>query len=236
MTNRTSFSPAAAGAESLKSKLSSYREKSRSLRPHFAKAYDELVDRLTALDRGEIGPKAGERMPPFTLPDETGRLLSLTTMLQAGPVVISINRGHWCPYCKMELRSLAAIHDRIRRLGAQVVSIMPDTAAFTGDSVSQNELPFPVLSDVDLGYCLSLGLVFWVGAEIRRLYEEAGVELEKYHGNRSHFLPIAAKFIVGRDGLVQARQVNIEFRERMEPEAIIAALEAVRSPEGTLSA
>ena len=230
LTNPTSFVRPAAGAESLANKLSAYREKSRSLRPDFAKAYDDLVNRLTALDRGEVGPKAGEPMPPFTLPDETGRMVSLTSMLQSGPVVISINRGHWCPYCKMELRALAAIHDRIRRLGAQIVSIMPDTASFTGDYVSQNDLPFPVLSDVDLGYSLSLGLIFWVGADIRRLYQETGVELEKYHGNQGHFLPMAAKFIVGSDGLVKARQVNIEFRARMEPEAIIAALEALRPP------
>lgn len=163
-------------------------------------------------------------MPGFNLTDESGELLSLTSMLQSGPVVISINRGHWCPYCKMELRSLAAIDDDIRRLGASVVAIMPDTARFTGEYVTANELPFPVLSDVDLGYSLSLGLIFWVGAEIRRLYEEAGVELEKYQGNQGYFLPMAAKFIVGHDGLVKARQVNIEFRERMEPEEILAAL------------
>ncbi|MBX9840632.1 MAG: AhpC/TSA family protein [Xanthobacteraceae bacterium] len=227
MTNSTS-SVRPTGAEPLRNKLSAYRERSGQLRPDFARAYDDLVNRLTALDRGEVGPKAGEPMPPFNLPAETGRMVSLTSMLHAGPVVISINRGHWCPYCKIELRSLAAIHDQIRRLGAQVVSIMPDTASFTGDYVSQNELPFPVLSDVDLGYSLSLGLIFWVGAEIRRLYEAAGVELEKYHGNQSHFLPMAAKFIVGRDGLVKARQVNIEFRERMEPEEILAALDALR--------
>jgi hypothetical protein len=35
---------------------------------------------------------------------------------------------------------------------------------------------------------------------------------------------MAAKFIVGQDGLVKARQVNIEFRERMEPDAIVAVL------------
>jgi peroxiredoxin len=230
LTNSTSSAARpTADAEPLRNKLSAYREKSSQIRPDFARAYDDLVNRLTALDRGEIGPKAGEPMPPFTLPAETGRMVSLTSMLQSGPVVISINRGHWCPYCKMELRSLAAIHDQIGRLGAQIVSIMPDTASFTGDYVSQNELPFPVLSDVDLGYSLSLGLIFWVGAEIRRLYEEAGVELEKYHGSQGHFLPMAAKFIVDRDGLVKARQVNIEFRERMEPEAILAALEALRT-------
>jgi peroxiredoxin len=219
----------AADGESLSNRLSAYRAKSSRLRPDFAKAYDHLVHRLTTLDRGEVGPRVGEVMPPFTLPDATGRLLSLTSMLQAGPVVISVNRGHWCPYCKLELRSLAAIHGRIGELGAQVVSIMPDTARFTGGIAAQSELPFPVLSDIDLGYSLSLGLIFWVGTEIRRLYEEAGIELEKYHGNAGHFLPMAAKFIIGRDGRVKARQVNIEFRERMEPEAVLAVLREMRS-------
>src|SRR5262249_1727955 len=91
------------------------------------------------------------------------------------------------------------------------------------------DLPFPVLSDIDLGYSLSLGLIFWVGAEIQKLYEQAGVELEKYQGNRGCFLPMAAKFIVGHDGLVAARQVNIEFRERMEPETIIATLRELQT-------
>ncbi len=59
--------------------------------------------------------------------------------------------------------------------------------------------------------------------------KRSGVELEKYHGNQGYFLPMAAKFIVGRDGLVKARQVNIEFRERMEPEAILAELNALRT-------
>jgi peroxiredoxin len=214
--------------ESLGDRLSAYREQSSRFKPDLARAYDELVERLTALDRGEVGPRTGEPMPPFALPDETGRLVSLASMLRTGPVVVSINRGHWCPYCKMELRSLAAIHGETRRLGAHIVSIMPDPAQFTGDYVARNQLPFPVLSDIDLGYSLSLGLIFWVGAEIRRLYEETGVELETYHGNRGHFLPMAAKFIVGRDGLVKARQVNIEFRRRMEPEAILAELNALR--------
>jgi peroxiredoxin len=144
-------------------------------------------------------------------------------------VVISINRGHWCPYCKLELQSLAAIHNEIERLGARIISIMPDSARFTGNYIAQNNLPFPVLSDIDLGYSLSLGLIFWVGAEIQKLYEQAGVELEKYQGNRGYFLPMAAKFIVGHDGLVAARQVNIEFRERMEPKAIIATLRELQT-------
>jgi len=213
---------------SLSSRLSAYRKESGNRRPEFAKAYDELVERLNMIDQGQVGPKLGEIMPEFSLPDENGQLISLSSLLRFGPVVISINRGHWCPYCKLELRSLAAIHSEIAQLGAGIISIMPDGAQFTGTYVAQNDLPFPVLSDIDLGYSLLLGLIFWVGPEIQRLYQEAGVELEKYHGNKGYFLPMAAKFIVGRDGRVKARQVNIEFRERMEPQTLIATLRRLR--------
>lgn len=211
----------------LNAELSAYQEQSRSRCPDFAVAYDALVRRLEALDRGDVGPKVAERMPPFSLPDESGQLVSLERLLQAGPVVISFNRGHWCPYCKIELRSLAASHNDIRRLGASVVAIMPETAQFTAGYARGNGLPFPVLSDIDLGYALSLDLIFWVGAEVQKLYQEAGVELEEYQGRDGYFLPMAAKFIVGQDGLIKARQVNREFRERMEPEAIIAVLEQI---------
>ena len=213
----------------LNARLSAYRDHSRELLPEAAKAYDALIKRLGVLDRGEVGPEVGARMPPFSLPDENGDMVSLASLLQHGPVVISFNRGHWCPYCKLDLRALAAVNTKIRALGAQVVSIMPDSARFTADYVEDNDLPFPVLSDVDLGYSLSLGLIFWVGAEVQRLYRSVGIELEKYHGNSGYFLPMAAKFIVGRDGQIKARQVNIEFRERMEPEAIVAALEDLKA-------
>ncbi len=216
-----------ADSASLDTRLSGYRERSDRARPDLSAAYRELVERLASLEAGEVGPKVGERMPIFGLPDENGRLVLLDSLLQTGPVVISFNRGHWCPYCKMELRELAANHKRIRKLDAQIVSIMPDSARFTASYAKRNQLPFPVLSDIDLGYSLSLGLIFWVGAEIRRLYQNVGIELEKYHGNDGFFLPMAAKFIVGQDGLIKARQVNIEFRERMEPEAIVAVLETL---------
>jgi peroxiredoxin len=232
-STRQSMSTALCQAEnpkaSLSSELSAYREGSGRRRPDFARAYDELVERLNVIDRGQLGPQFGDFMPEFDLPDENGRLVSLSSLLRSGPAVISINRGHWCPYCKLELRSLAAFHDEIQGLGARVISIMPDSARFTNGYVVQNELPFPVLSDIDLGYSLSLGLIFWVGTEIRQLYEQVGVELEKYHGNQGYFLPMAAKFIVGRDGLVKTSQVNIEFRERMEPKAIITALRELRA-------
>jgi peroxiredoxin len=213
---------------SLGARLAAYRASTLRLRPDIAQAYDALVARLDLLDRGAIGPQVGEPLPAFDLPDADGRLVSLAALLRSGPVVVSLNRGHWCPYCKLELRALAAIHDEVRGLGAKLVSIMPDSAAFTGDYARANRLPFPILSDMDLGYALALGLVFWIGSDVERLYRDLGIALERYQGNRACFLPMGAKFIVGRDGLVRARQVDVEFRERMDPQAVLAVLRGLR--------
>ena len=38
--------------------------------------------------------------------------------------------------------------------------------------------PFRVLTDLDLAYALSLGLVFWVGEKIKQTYLGFGIDLE----------------------------------------------------------
>jgi hypothetical protein len=39
--------------------------------------------------------KVGDRAPAFTLPEEDGRTLSLSSLLAQGPVVLSFYRGRW---------------------------------------------------------------------------------------------------------------------------------------------
>lgn len=225
LPDASSSSPSESSRNSLNDKLADYRAYNERLQPAFARAYDRLVARLSSIDRGEVGPAIGERMPEFLMPNHKGELISLGLLLERGPLVVSVNRGHWCPYCMLDLRALAAAQPDIERLGGQVVSIMPDSAAYTGGAFGSDPLPFPILSDVDLGYMLSLGLVYWVGADVASLYRELGIDLERYQGNDSHFLPLTAKFVVGRDGLVKARQVDIEFRQRVELAELLRMIE-----------
>lgn len=214
---------------SLNERIAAYREDSARRRPELAQAYDTLVERLSKLDWSTAGPQVGDRLEPFNLPDAEGRLISLSSLLQAGPVVVSLNRGHWCPYCRFDLRALAHVHGQIKALGGGIVSIMPDAAAYTRGYAGQNALPFPLLSDMDNGYALSLGLVYWAGAELQRLYAEAGIALDRYQKNEGGFLPIVTKFVVRRDGVIAARFIDVEFRRRTEPAEILAALRALPS-------
>lgn len=208
----------------LRDRLLAYHQHSSRLNPTVNAAYDRLVAHLASIYTGQVGPAVGEAMPDFLLSNQNGELLSLDRFLNDGPLVVSINRGHWCPYCKLDLRALAAIAPDVQRLGGRIVSIMPEKARFTKQAIGDNALPFPILSDVDLGYALSLGLVYWVGAEVKQLYDKIGLDLERFQGHPGFFLPIVAKFVVGRDGIVKARQVDVDYRQRMEPAAILDAL------------
>ena len=213
----------------LSERLAAFFEMTRPIRPEIHAAYLRIVQRLEALRLNEIGPKVGEPMPDFILPDQRGQLVTLEELRRTGPVVLCFNRGHWCPYCQLALRALAAAHDEVRRLGGQIVSIVPERAQFSKKMTAVNELPFTVLSDVDLSYALSLGLVYWIGAEMKAIYDAVGVDLANYQGNGNYFLPIAATFVVSPDGIVADRHVDPDFRKRMDVERMLATLRRLQA-------
>ena len=66
---------------SLKERLAEIANQARIHHPEFAAAIDRLVARLRDAGAASIAPKPGEPMPPFVLPDDSGRLYSLEEML-----------------------------------------------------------------------------------------------------------------------------------------------------------
>jgi peroxiredoxin len=114
--------------------------------------------------------------------------------------------------------------DRIKSAGGQVVAIMPEIQEFAEKFKSDSRAPFPVLTDLDNGYALSLNLAIWLGTEIQQLLSYQ--DLSDFQGNDGWILPIPATFVVGRDGLVKARFVDPDFRKRMEVDDLIATLKS----------
>jgi peroxiredoxin len=163
-------------------------------------------------------------MPPFVLPDDTGRLISLEQLLRNGPAAVVFHRGHWCPYCRISADALVQAQREVKDRGGQIVAIMPDREEFTAELRAETKAPFPILTDIDNGYALSLNLAIWVGAEMERLIAEAGWDLPAYQGNAAWMLPIPATFVVGTDGKVKARFVDPDYRKRMAIEDLLAAL------------
>ena len=210
---------------SLAERLDAFADALREWQPTFAEAVDRLVQRLQGVDAGKNAPKPGEPMPPFLLPDETGRLVSLEDMLRNGPVALTFHRGHWCPYCRINIAALAQAHREVAAEGGQIAAILPELQHFAAELKSVSHAEFPILIDMDNGYAMSLGLTIWVGEELKELMiGNSAYNIAAFQGNDAWLLPIPATFVVGRDGRIVARYIDPDFRRRMAIEDLLSAL------------
>ena len=118
---------------SLDEQLRAFADAARQRRPDFAAAVDRLVERLRRHGAGDAAPQSGEPIPPFVLPDDDGHMVSLDQLLDHGPVAVTFHRGHWCPYCRININALAQAHKVIAAEGGQIVAIMPDRQKFVAE-------------------------------------------------------------------------------------------------------
>jgi peroxiredoxin len=210
----------------LAERLDAYARSLSKLNKPMADAVGRLVKRLQEQQVAAGAPAVGEHMPPFLLPDDAGRLVMLQDLLGEGPVAITFARGHWCPYCRIAVSALAEIADEAKAAGGQIVVIVPDRQEYSAKLKAEANAPFAILTDIDNGYAMSLGLAFWVGDEMRQHMLARDADPALSQGNDSWFVPVPATFVVGRDGKVVARHVDPDYRKRMEIEAVLTALQA----------
>ena len=175
-----------------------------------------------------VGLQIGDVAPDFVLPDALGRPIALAAALERGPVVLTFYRGEWCPYCNLQLRSLQDALADMRALGASLLAVSPQSPDHSLSVTEKHNLEFAVLSDVDQSVIRAYRVQFAVTGELRDLH------LNVFHNDPrdrnadgSMKLPVPATFIIDLDGVIRARFVNPDWRVRMEPADIIAALLAL---------
>jgi peroxiredoxin len=210
---------------SLTQQLDAAARSVKERRPDFAAAIDRMIGRLKESSAGADAPQVGDEMPPFYLPDENGRVVSLGDLTARGPVAVTFHRGHWCPFCRISINALVRAHAQVAAIGGQIVAVMPEREQFVSDLRATSNAPFLVLTDMDNGYAMSLGLAIWIGDEMQKIISERH-DLAKYQGNDTWMLPIPATFVVGQDGRIKARFVDPDYRKRMAIEDLLAAMRA----------
>ncbi len=210
----------------LADRLQAFANEVRRMGPHFQTAVDALVERLMENGAGTTAPKVGEKMPPFLLPNEDGKLVSLENLLEEGPVAIAFHRGYWCPYCRININALARAEEEIATDRRHIAAIVPDRQRYTAWLKSDARTPFPILTDMDNGYAMSLDLAIWVGDEMKEMMVGSGWDPSVSQGTNDWALPIPATFIVATDGTIAARFVDPDYRMRMAIEDMVAALKS----------
>ena len=170
----------------------------------------------------------GQAAPDFTLPDATGQAVSLSALLNQGPVVLVFYRGEWCPYCNLTLRAYQKALPQIQQLGATLIAVSPQTPDNSLTTVEKKELTFPVLSDLGNQVAREYGIVYKLDSEFDGVLTSFGVDVAKFNGDNSRELPASSTFIIDQSGLIRLAHITPDFTKRLDPTKIIEALEKIK--------
>jgi peroxiredoxin len=173
--------------------------------------------------------KTGNHAPDFSLPNPAGRPVSLAGLLRGGPAVVTFYRGGWCPYCNLQLRAYQQVLGEITALGAKLVAISPQLPDGSLSTAEVNQLSFDVLSDVGNHVARSFGLVYSLPDELRAALTSNNKALPGINGDDSWELPLPATYVVAPDHKIALAEIELDYRERLEPVAIVAALRTLRA-------
>jgi len=172
--------------------------------------------------------QVGASAPDFSLPDARGGIVSLSSLLAKGPVVVTFYRGGWCPFCDLQLRAYQAALPAIRKSGAELVAISPQTPDYAQADVEKKELAFPVLTDAHNAVARRYGLVFALSEPLKSLQTGFGNPIPKFNGDDSWELPMPGTFVLDRTATVRLAHVDPNYTVRLEPAAILAALGGIQ--------
>ncbi len=178
-----------------------------------------------AADMPQPGLKVGEKAPDFALKDPYGKTIRLSDQLKKGPVVLVFYRGAWCPYCNLQLHTLKDTLPEITRYGATLVAVTPQMPDKSLGQIEKDGFPFEILSDLDDRVVKSYNLYWEVSDKLDNAYKHSfGLDITAFNGPGRRGLPVPGTFIIDRDGTIRAAYADTDYKKRMEPADILAAL------------
>ena len=174
----------------------------------------------------EKAVQVGQKAPDFELNNAKGETVKLSTLLASGPVVLTWYRGGWCPYCNITLAALQKALPDIQATGAQLVARTPELPDKSLTTAEKNGLKFQVLTDLNNETAKRYNVAFELTPDVAVRYKKH-FDLLDYNGEKAGdtTLPLAATYIIDRDGVVRYAFLDADYRKRAEPSKIVAFLQ-----------
>lgn len=211
----------------------SYQEKLTELRANLENMLPQEAlsvfddDAQNLQDQQSSIPKLqeGDKAPDFALSNAINETVKLSDLLKKGKVVLTFYRGSWCPYCNLQLSLYQKSLDEIHSLGAELVTISPQTPDESLNIKEKNELNFEVLSDNGNIVARKYTTVFKNGEAPLNTMSALGFDFDAHYADDSRELPVPAVFVIDKDATISfAKSLGGDYRNRVEIEEIIENL------------
>ncbi|MGY3618135.1 peroxiredoxin-like family protein [Bradyrhizobium sp. USDA 10063] len=194
-----------------------------------ADAMRSATEYLIATRQAERGLKAGTCAPSFRLRDQRGAEVASETLLSPGPLLLTFYIGLWCPACSRDLQAFESLRPSVEARGASVVSISQQTVAENAKAHAQLKLGFPILSDLGGRIAQLFGVRWCIPELLRNVHRKSGIDLPLLNGDESWTLPIPARFILDRAGVIAYSEINPGQSGRSPPRDVLPVLDHLRS-------
>ena len=127
----------------------------------------------------------------------------------------------------MELEALQEIESEVRSLGARIVALTPELERYTRALHKKLNLTFDILTDLHLKTAEQYRLAFVLPDYLRDLYKSFGSTLDRFNDEPEYRLPVPARYIIDREGVIRAADVNADYTIRPEPSETVRQLRAL---------
>jgi len=169
----------------------------------------------------------GATVPDVQLRSVASDAFALRDAVKTKPTVVIFYRGGWCPFCNTHLGKLQEIQGELAALGYQVLAISPDRPEKLAESAVNREIGYTLLSDSKMNAARAFGIAFQVdAATVAKYRDEYEIDLEADSGEKHHQLPVPAAFVVDTDGVIAFSYVNPDYKQRIDPQLLLAAARA----------
>ena len=88
-------------------------------------------------------------------------------------------------------------------------------------------LSFELLRDFGNVVAEAYGLVFTLPDDLRAIYTKFGIDLARGNGDGTWRLPVPARFVIDRTGIIRSANADPDYTRRPEPADTVAALKAL---------
>ena len=129
----------------------------------------------------------------------------------------------------MELEALQGIYSEVKALGAQIVVLTPELERYTRALHKKLKLSLDILTDLHLKTAEQFRLVYVLPDYLRELYRSFGNALDRFHDESGFRLPMPARYVIDKEGIIRAADVNADYTVRPEPSETVKVLKALKA-------
>ena len=107
--------------------------------------------------------------------------------------------------------------------------ISPQVARTPRETEEPKPLSFELLRDFGNRVAEAYGLAFTLPDDLREIYLKFGIDLARGNGDGTWRLPVPARFVIDRQGVIRAVDADPDYTRRSEPARTVEILAGLRA-------